>query len=175
MPCFSLAFLHLAHSVEHQALLLTDGLPNSSELFTFLLALVAWWRGCDDVLNEYVIVVSSIIILNTRHEIPRWWRPLASMGKSVDILWPNWQAHARGILPRWPPWLYWPSLGLIPGVSGKCQEFHPLFQNNYSWFWFSNKLFKHLKHLVSWVLWKNVGSKQSRLCFCILTEKQCIF
>ena len=100
--------------------------PKHGRIFHFLLALVAWWRGRDDVPNEYVVVVSSIIILNTRHEIPRWWRPLASMGKSVDILWPNWQAHARGILPRWTPWLYWPSLGLIPGVSGKCQDFHLL-------------------------------------------------
>ena len=123
-----LAFLHLARSVENLALILTDGLPNSALFFTFLLALTAWWRGCDDVPNEYVIVVSktklagSIIIQNTRHEITRWWRPPASTGKVLTYLWPNRRAHARSVLPRWPPWLHWSSPGLIPGVSRK-------------WFW----------------------------------------
>ena len=142
-----LAFLHLARSVKNLALILTDGLPNSALFFTFLLALTAWWRGCDDVPNEYVIVVSktklagSIIIQNTRHEITRWWRPPASTGKVLTYLWPNRRAHARSVLPRWPPWLYWSSLGLIPGVSGKCQDFrlfvdfknfYPLFQNYFT-------------------------------------------
>ena len=158
-----LAFLHLARSVENLALILTDGLPNSAELFTFLLALTAWWRGCDDVPNEYVIVVSktklagSIIIQNTRHEITRWWRPPAFTGKvsmpnryfyalNVHVYFPllfmpNRRAHARSVLPRWPPWLYWSSLGLFPGVSGKCQDFrpfvdfenfHPLFQDHFT-------------------------------------------
>ena len=82
-----LAFLHLARSVENLALILTDGLPNSAEIFTFLLAFTAWWRGYDDVPNKYVIVVSktklagNMIIQNTRHEITRWWRPPASTGK----------------------------------------------------------------------------------------------
>ena len=142
-----LAFLHLARSVENLALILTDGLPNSALFFTFLLALTAWWRGCDDVPNEYVIVVSktklagSIIIQNTRHEITRWWRPPASTGKVLTYLWPNRRAHARSVLPRWPPWLYWSSPGLIPGVSRKCRDFrlfvdfenfHTLFQNHFT-------------------------------------------
>ena len=73
------AFFHPARSVKILALILTDGLPNWTVFVTFLLALT-WWRGCDDVPNEYVIVVSktklagSIIIQNTRHKIPRWSR-----------------------------------------------------------------------------------------------------
>ena len=123
--------------------------PKFSTIFHFF-----YWRwlhdelgGCDDVPNEYVIVVSktklagSIIIQNTRHEITRWWRPPASTGKVLTYLWPNRRAHARSVLPRWPPWLFWSRLGLIPGVSGKCQDFrlfvdfenfHPLFQYHFT-------------------------------------------
>ena len=134
-----LAFLHLARSVENLALILTDSLPNSVEFFTFLLALTAWRRGCDDVPNEYVIVVSktklagSIIIQNTRHEITRWWRPPASMGKVLTYLWPNWWAHARSVLPRWPPWLFRSRfdsrcLGKVPRLLTFCRfwQFSPV-------------------------------------------------
>ena len=121
----------------------------------------------------------------------------------LTYLWPNQRAQASAALPHWCPWLYWPSLGLVSGVPGKCQyfrlfvNFHPLFHNhftfvndqwiiknnifNYSWFWFSKKIFKRLKVrlslLISWVFWTNFGSKKvtTILFFCTLTEKQRIF
>ena len=80
--------------------------PKFSTIFHFFIGVDCMMKGgCDDVPNEYVIVVSktklagSIIIQNTRHEI-------TSTGKVLTYLWPNRRAHARSVLPRWPPWLY---------------------------------------------------------------------
>ena len=131
--------------------------------------------------------LGSIIIQNTRHEITRWWRPPASTGKVLTYLWPNRPAHARSVLPRWPPWLYWSSPGFdsrclqkVPRLSPFCRcltictryfkiisllsGINELYKIIILDFWFSNTLFKRLKVrlllLVSWVFWTNFDSKK---------------
>ena len=51
--------------------------------------------------------------------------------KVLTYLWPNRQAHASGALPRWRPWLHWPSLGSVPSIPEKTFAFCR-FQNHFT-------------------------------------------
>ena len=126
------AFLHPAPLGRKSSVDFDGRPPKFSIIFHFFIGVDCMMKGAvtmfrmnTPLLFPKTKLAGSIIIQNTRHEITRWWRPPASTGKVLTYLWPNRRAHARSVLPRWPPWLFWSSLGLIPGVPRKVPILSP--------------------------------------------------